>query len=100
MENNTARLENFIETAFAQSSLRNDAESEFILHEVETHMEKIINALPKQWREIYLLNKEEDLSYSQIAKKLNINVGTVKTQMSRAFKKLKIAFSGLLPKYY
>jgi RNA polymerase sigma-70 factor, ECF subfamily len=60
-----------------------------IVRELEQKASAIINSLPEQCRKVYLLNRDEDLKYSEIAKRLNISVGTVKTQMSRAFSKLR-----------
>ncbi|MBN2480785.1 MAG: RNA polymerase sigma-70 factor [Bacteroidales bacterium] len=63
--------------------------SQIITKELEEKAEEIFNNLPEQCKKIYALNRYENMSYSEIAKKLNINVGTVKTQMFRAFKKLQ-----------
>lgn len=60
-----------------------------ITKELEEKAEKIFNKLPDQCRNIYSLNRYENMSYSEIAKKLNITVGTVKTQMFRAFTLLR-----------
>lgn len=60
-----------------------------IVDEIELKAEKILSSLPDRCREIYSLNRYEGLSYTQIAKKLDITVGTVKTQMFRAFEKLR-----------
>jgi RNA polymerase sigma-70 factor (ECF subfamily) len=63
--------------------------SNLIAQELEEKANKILESLPSQCKEIYSLNRFENLSYSEIAKKLNITVGTVKTQMSRAFQKFR-----------
>jgi len=60
-----------------------------ILKEIEEKAELIIRSLPDQCRKIYLLNRDQDLKYHEIAEKMNLSVGTVKTQMSRAFSKLR-----------
>jgi len=57
--------------------------------ELKAKAVKVLESLPAQCRLIYSLNRYEQLTYSEIAKKLNIAVGTVKTQMSRAFKKFR-----------
>jgi RNA polymerase sigma-70 factor, ECF subfamily len=74
-----------------------DPESDMILMEIQQKAENILSSLPKQCREIYTLSRYEDLSYSQIAGKLKITVGTVKTQMSRAFQKFQKEFKEFLP---
>jgi RNA polymerase sigma-70 factor (ECF subfamily) len=63
--------------------------SKILVRELETKAEQILNSLPEQCRKIYSLNRYDNLNYSEIANKLNLTVGTVKTQMSRAFKRFR-----------
>jgi RNA polymerase sigma-70 factor (ECF subfamily) len=67
-----------------------------ILKEIESTAEKIIESMPEQCRKIYLLNRDHDLKYDEIALKLNVTSGTVKTQMSRAYAKLRKGLSEFL----
>jgi RNA polymerase sigma-70 factor, ECF subfamily len=60
--------------------------------ELEDHLNSVIKSLPTQCREIFLLNRQEDLSYTQIALKLGISVNTVKTQIMRALDRLREAY--------
>jgi RNA polymerase sigma-70 factor, ECF subfamily len=71
--------------------------SNLIVQELEEKAGQVLDSLPSQCREIYTLNRFENLSYSEIARKLDINVGTVKTQMSRAFQKLREALKDYIP---
>ena len=71
--------------------------SNLILKELEEKAEKVLDILPKQCKEIYFLNRFENLSYTEIAAKLNITVGTVKTQMSRAFQKFRKELKDFIP---
>jgi RNA polymerase sigma-70 factor (ECF subfamily) len=71
--------------------------SNLIVQELEEKAGQVLESLPSQCREIYTLNRFENLSYSEIAQKLNITVGTVKTQMSRAFQKLRVALKEYIP---
>jgi RNA polymerase sigma-70 factor (family 1) len=71
--------------------------SNLIVNELEEKANKILDKLPKQCKKIYSLNRYENLSYSEIAKKLNITVGTVKTQMSRAFSKFREGLTEYIP---
>jgi RNA polymerase sigma-70 factor, ECF subfamily len=63
--------------------------SKLIVQELEEKANRVLESLPGQCKEIYKLNRFENLSYSEIAEKLKITVGTVKTQMSRAFQKFR-----------
>ncbi len=60
-----------------------------ITDELEQKAEQIMQSLPGQCRNIYFLSRFENLSYPEIARRLGITVGTVKTQMSRAFQKFR-----------
>jgi RNA polymerase sigma-70 factor, ECF subfamily len=59
-------------------------------------IETSVNTLPEKCREIYILGKENNLSYNEIAKELDISVKTVENQMGKALKKLR----ELLMPYY
>lgn len=48
-----------------------------------------INDLPSQCKEIFMLSRYQNLTYNEIAEKLGISVNTVKTQISRAFQKIR-----------
>jgi len=48
-----------------------------------------INNLPEKCREIYILGKEKNLTYKEIADELGISVKTVENQMGNALKKLR-----------
>jgi len=52
--------------------------------------EQAMATLPPQQREIFLLVTLEDMSYEQVAKTLNIPVGTVMSRLSRAREKLRL----------
>jgi RNA polymerase sigma-70 factor, ECF subfamily len=52
-------------------------------------LNKGIHSLPKGCRDIFLLSRNDDLSYEDIAKKMNISVNTVKSQMKIALSRLR-----------
>ena len=64
------------------------------------HLEEVINSsinnLTPRCREVYLLHKNEDLSYKEIASQMNLSVKTVENQMTIALKKLS---EQLMPYY-
>lgn len=57
---------------------------------------KEIDALPKKMREIFLLSRQEEKSYKEIAEQLQISDQTVKLQIHNAVKRLKTRISSLL----
>ena len=67
-----------------------------IAKELDNEINKAIENLPDQCREIFLLHRHNDLTYPEIAKKLKISINTVKTQMARALKKMRDALKSYL----
>ncbi len=68
-----------------------------IAKELGVAIEKAIDGLPNQCKEIFLLHRNKELSYPEIAKKTGLSVNTIKTQMSRALKKLRTELKDYLP---
>lgn len=68
-----------------------------IAQELEEKIQKSINALPEQCREVFLLIRMQKKSYQEVANQLGISVNTVKTQMQRAIFKLKDMLQEYLP---
>jgi RNA polymerase sigma-70 factor, ECF subfamily len=67
-----------------------------VSRELEDIIEKAINSLPDQCRKVFSLSRLEDLSYVEISDKLGISINTVKTQMARALKKMKVSLKDYL----
>ncbi len=57
--------------------------------EILEALDQGINALPDACRQIFLLSRNEDMKYNDIACKLGISVNTVKTQMKIALARLR-----------
>jgi RNA polymerase sigma-70 factor, ECF subfamily len=87
----------FYDQEFLHPVALNQPMSDLITQELEKKASETIELLPPQCREIYCLNRFENLSYSEIAKVLNITTGTVKTQMSRAFQKFREELKDYMP---
>jgi RNA polymerase sigma-70 factor (ECF subfamily) len=58
--------------------------------QVQQALDAAVAALPARAREIYLLSREQGLTYREIAERLGISVKTVETQMSRSLKRLRL----------
>ncbi len=66
--------------------------------QMEAELEKAINNLPAQCKNVFILSRHKKLSYPQIAKKLNISVSSVKSQIKRAVVKITICMEKYLDK--
>ena len=65
------------------------SESNINYSDLKKEINKSIQQLPEKCREIFLLSREENLSYKEIAEKLNISRKTVENQLGIALKKLR-----------
>lgn len=61
--------------------------------ELNGRIEAAIQGLPRQCRTIFLMSRDQDLKYKEIAELLNISIKTVDTQMGRALKYLRKSIS-------
>ena len=66
--------------------------------ELEDFMNQAIDSLPEKCRLVFVLNRFEQLSYKEVAARLDISVKTVENQMSKALKILRTAYNKYL--YY
>lgn len=76
-----------------------DTADDIELDEESTLQDKVIEAiqqLPDRGRQIYLLHREDGLTYKEIAKVLDISVKTVETHMSRSLAFLREYLSDFL----
>jgi RNA polymerase sigma-70 factor, ECF subfamily len=71
-------------------------EEEILFNEFKYLLEKCISELPSKRREVFLLSRQEGLSYKEIAEKLSITESTVNTQITQSLeiirKKLKLYY--------
>ncbi len=67
---------------------RNAVEEELIEHEMLELYDNAIKELPERCKLIFLMVREEHLTYKEIAEILSISVGTVEQQMSNAIRKI------------
>ncbi len=65
-----------------------DGSSILIDKEFEKYLAEALESLPARCREIFLLNRKEGLSHSEIADKLGLSKNTIQKQMSIAIEKL------------
>jgi RNA polymerase sigma-70 factor, ECF subfamily len=64
-------------------------DSQVLYNELEANLHKIIEELPEKRKEIFLLSRNEGLSYKEIAERLCISESTVNTQITKAIGYIK-----------
>lgn len=68
--------------------LRNDTEEDMLHKDYLVFLKKTLNELPARTREIFKLCREEEKSYDEVAKSLNISRNAVKNHMVHSMKVL------------
>ncbi len=53
----------------------------------------LVNQLPEKTRVVFMMSREEGLTYEQIAEMMDVSINTIKTHMFRAIRFLKEAFN-------
>ena len=67
----------------------NDPETMLIAKETESKINDVINTLPEQCRQVFVMWWKEGLKYDEIAKKVGISTDAVGVQIDRARTKLR-----------
>ena len=73
-------------------------EKDGLLDNLILKLDSEIEKLPKKCKNIFLLNKKDGLTHTEIADHMNISVKTVEGHMSRAFKILNDSLGGKIKK--
>lgn len=73
------------------SQLEDDKRSDFVLQKKDEAkmIQKALNMLPEDHREVLILSKYQELNYKEIAEILNTNENNIKIKVHRAIKSLK-----------
>lgn len=82
-----------LENWFNQQQQEKQGKECYDLEQFTTLLYKVIEQLPEKCREIFLLSRQEKLTYKQIAEKLDISVKTVEAQMGIALKRIRETLS-------
>ena len=77
----------------------NSSQSDSIIRteELSNHIEKALELLPPRCKEVFMLNRFEEMSYQEVADTLAISVKTVENQMGKALKIMRVALKEYLP---
>ena len=75
---------------------KDSAEDQMLHSELKQNVNQAINELPPKCRTIFQMSRFEDLTYKEIAAKLDISVKTVENQMGKALKVLRDKLRGYL----
>jgi RNA polymerase sigma-70 factor (ECF subfamily) len=71
------------------------ADEGLLREEAERLIQAAVDRLPDRCRLIFILSREQKLTYAQIAEVAGVSIKTVETQMGRALRSLRNALTGL-----
>ncbi len=74
----------------------NNLQDDYEAKELNRQLQEKINELPPQCRTVFLMSREEQLSYKEIAERLNISVNTVDQHIQKALRILRSSVGGSL----
>lgn len=72
----------------------NEGETRIEADELDAEVQRVLDTLQPQVREIFLMHRLQGMSYAEIASVLGISVVTVRSQMSRAVTRIGRAVEG------
>lgn len=75
-------------------------EKEYLQTELQEHITSAIDTLPPKTRTVFMLSRFEDLTYREIADKMDISIKTVENQMGRALRILREKMKGYLSMFF
>jgi RNA polymerase sigma-70 factor (ECF subfamily) len=73
-----------------------DGADSMVEEELKNKIDTAIEELPEKCKQIFVMNRYENLKYQEIAVKLEISVKTVETQMSKALQHMRIRLAEYL----
>lgn len=80
-----------------ERQLARAADYDMLSEEAELAYQNALNDLSPQRRKVFILSREENLSYSEIARELNLSVNTVENYMVSALGSLRKKIKGNVP---
>lgn len=75
----------------------NQSDATLRTEELSNHIEAALELLPPRCKEVFILNRFEELSYQEVADTLGISIKTVENQIGKALKIMRVALKDYLP---
>ena len=83
------RAEHNLHYAYEKDTTSNHVENVVLANELERQIESVIESMPPRCKEVFKMSRQQQLSYAEIAKELNISANTVETQIVKALRILR-----------
>lgn len=69
----------------------------FQINEMSKHIQQAINELPESYKEAFVMNRFQNLSYKEVAEILNVSPKTVDYRIQQSLKILRVKLKDYLP---
>lgn len=76
-------------SSLGQKTEKEDPQFQLEADEFKKRLEDAIEALPEGQREVFLMNRMQEMTYAQIAESLGVSQKAVEKRMSKALKKMR-----------
>ena len=90
------KFSDFDDRYFSLESLDLNPHQQLVFDELQQLLKNAIDQLPPKMKEVFLLIREEGLSYKEISAQLGISVKTIENHMTRAIAQLRV----IIENYY
>jgi len=91
-----ARFDENSDLIFSMQESYEKSEQQVEYDELYDALERSLSSLPTKTREIFTLNREEDLSYKEIAIRVNLSVKSVEYHISKAMKLIEFGIKNFI----
>ena len=88
-------LDNLLDMGWSPADESNAPEKQAMRSELRRNLNRAIQELPEEMRSAVVLRDIQGFSYDEIARMLEINVGTIKSRISRGREKLREKLSAI-----
>lgn len=69
----------------------------FQINEMSKHIQQAVNELPESYKEAFIMNRFQNLSYKEVAEILNVSPKTVDYRIQQSLKILRVKLKDYLP---
>lgn len=94
LKHNNSVLDKYNSLLANQYALEDNSIKIITNNQIKEALNKALQKLPKQTRDVFVMNKFKDLKYKEIADELSISVKTVEYHISKAFSLLRKEMGG------
>lgn len=86
-----------VESLYANVQTQYEDPDFYVVEELTRNIEAALSRLPESYREAFEMSRFQNMTYSEIAEKLNVSIKTIEYRIQQALKHLRIELKDYLP---